>query len=699
MRTPLNPSATNFPGDVLIVSGDGIWVNNPAAGNATISEIRFKQPNPGKVIFRKLVMNGGQLDAGNDNVVVIGGQIDILTNAPFYSDSGNDRGFKIEAWMTGTGTIEYHGYNQSSFMPAYVRNLNIAGTSNTFSGKWNVVLGTLLGTAPNALGTNDVIVGSNGALETTYDINNPKGSLLLNGRMYLHQNDTFRSMLIGGVAVAPGTYTFGQLSTTYSNNFPVSWTPQTGATNFSTGSGSITVLGFAPPTITTQPLAQTLYVGQTARFTVSAQGGQPLYYQWRVGANGVYTSLSDGGRISGATTTNLTIGSLVQGDSADYVVVITNSAGAVTSTIAKLTVQPTGPPMNITISTQQPTGPDWDTAADWSDGLAASVSAVAKPGSTYEVLPGARLRSPETTPNAVFPGDVLTIDGDGVYVNNPPAGAAIGEFRFKQPNSGDSVTFKKLVMNGGQLDTGNDGIVVIRGEVNIATNTPMNNNSGNDRGYRIDAWLTGSGPIEYHGYQAAFNAAYANSLNISGASNTFSGKWNVAVGILLGSAPNSLGTNDITVGLDGALETTYDINNPFGTLNLDGRMFLHQNDLFGKVTIAGVDLAEGTHSFAQLSATYPDNFPATWTGHTGAEAFSTGSGSLTVRGNAPPPVAMQIQLSGANVRISWPQGTLQEADSVIGPWATNNASSPFTTAPSGARKFYRIRVQLSRDYD
>ena len=182
-------------------------------------------------------------------------------------------------------------------------------------------------------------------------------------------------------------------------------------------------------------------------------------------------------------------------------------------------------------------------------------------------------------------------------------------------------------------------------------------------------------------------------MNITGTSNTFSGTWRVVQGLLLGSGANSLGTNDITVDATGALETSYDLNSG-GTLILDGQMFLHQKNVFRKVTIGGVDLADGTYTFAQLSAAYPNNFPATWTGHLGAEAFTAGSGSITVGGIAPPlPVTMQIQLSGSSVRITWPQGTLQQADAVIGPWTTNNASSPFTNAPTDPKKFYRIRVQ------
>ena len=183
----------------VTVDGDGIWVRDPGAG-ATIGEIRLKQPTYGTVNgivnFPRLRMNGGQLDAGNDGLVIVGGRMDILTNTPINNDSGNDRGYRIDAQLTGSGTIEYHGYNQTGFVTAYSNNLNIACTSNTFSGAWSVVNGVLLGTATNSLGTNNILIGTNAALEATYDVRNTNAILVLNGRMFLHRNHLFRSALI-----------------------------------------------------------------------------------------------------------------------------------------------------------------------------------------------------------------------------------------------------------------------------------------------------------------------------------------------------------------------------------------------------------------------------------------------------------------------------------------------------------------------
>ncbi len=69
--------------------------------------------------------------------------------------------------------------------------------------------------------------------------------------------------------------------------------------------------------------------------------------------------------------------------------------------------------------------------------------------------------------------------------------------------------------------------------------------------------LTGNGTIVYD----AGDANFRSDLKIGGSANTFTGQWNVeSEGALLGGAANSLGTNSITVGPQGALETSYNVN-------------------------------------------------------------------------------------------------------------------------------------------
>jgi hypothetical protein len=86
------------------------------------------------------------------------------------------------------------------------------------------------------------------------------------------------------------------------------------------------------PSITTQPTNQTVTVGQTATFAVVATGTAPLSYQWQ----------KNGTAISGATSASYTTPATTSSDNgAQFVVVVSNVAGNVTSTGATLTVNST----------------------------------------------------------------------------------------------------------------------------------------------------------------------------------------------------------------------------------------------------------------------------------------------------------------------------------------------------------------------
>ena len=87
------------------------------------------------------------------------------------------------------------------------------------------------------------------------------------------------------------------------------------------------------PSISTQPASQTVTAGQTATFTVVATGTAPLSYQWQ----------KNGTAITGATSATYTTPATTSADNgAQFVVVVSNVAGNVTSNAATLTVNAAG---------------------------------------------------------------------------------------------------------------------------------------------------------------------------------------------------------------------------------------------------------------------------------------------------------------------------------------------------------------------
>jgi len=96
-----------------------------------------------------------------------------------------------------------------------------------------------------------------------------------------------------------------------------------------TNTVTLTVVVPAAPNITTQPTNQTINVGQTASFSVVANGTSPLSYQWQ--KNGV--------NVVGATSaTYTTPTALITDNGSVFTVIITNTAGTATSSGAILTV-------------------------------------------------------------------------------------------------------------------------------------------------------------------------------------------------------------------------------------------------------------------------------------------------------------------------------------------------------------------------
>ncbi len=117
----------------------------------------------------------------------------------------------------------------------------------------------------------------------------------------------------------------------------------TGSTSAQFGNVVITPLDVsAAPPILSPPASQTAFPGQNVSFNVYAGSATPPTYQWQAGAlgSGIYTNLVNGGQISGATSNVLTISNVTTNWALDYVVIVSNTNGSVTSAPpATLTMQ------------------------------------------------------------------------------------------------------------------------------------------------------------------------------------------------------------------------------------------------------------------------------------------------------------------------------------------------------------------------
>jgi hypothetical protein len=150
-----------------------------------------------------------------------------------------------------------------------------------------------------------------------------------------------------------GTNIAGATSASYTT--PATTGADTGAlfrvvvtnTGGSVTSNAATLTVIVPPAITTQPASTSVAVGATATFTVAVSGTSPTF-QWQ----------KNGTNIAGATSASYTTPATVAGDDgAQFRVVVTNAAGAVTSTAATLGV------VSAPVITTQPANQSVNTGA------------------------------------------------------------------------------------------------------------------------------------------------------------------------------------------------------------------------------------------------------------------------------------------------------------------------------------------------
>jgi sugar lactone lactonase YvrE len=211
----------------------------------------------------------------------------------------------------------------------------------------NASTGVMSGTAPDTSGSplsftvtasNGVAVNQTFTLTVTPAIVAPAITVQpVGGTIALGQNANF-SVTATGTALAYqwsrdgaaiGGATNASLTLTgvqYGNagNYTVTVSNSIGSVT----SAAAPLLILTPPTITQQPVSQTVLAGGTVSFTVAATGTPAPKYQWRV----------NGGTMAGATNATLTLSNVQAVNVANYDVVVTNDVGGLLSSLAQLTL-------------------------------------------------------------------------------------------------------------------------------------------------------------------------------------------------------------------------------------------------------------------------------------------------------------------------------------------------------------------------
>jgi hypothetical protein len=163
------------------------------------------------------------------------------------------------------------------------------------------------------------------ASQTVTEGDNVTFSVAANGTAPLTYQWSF-----GGKAIAGATssiYSLTNVQQANAGTYSVTVTNSQGSATSNNATLTVNPLSVAP-VITAQPLSRAATAGDTVNFGVSATGTPAPKYQWR----------KDGVDIAGATSSTFSIASVTTADAGNYTVVVSNTAGSVTSAVATLTV-------------------------------------------------------------------------------------------------------------------------------------------------------------------------------------------------------------------------------------------------------------------------------------------------------------------------------------------------------------------------
>lgn len=153
------------------------------------------------------------------------------------------------------------------------------------------------------------------------------------------------------------TYTFNASTNSSSGSFPVSsgnyLVRVAGAAGMASSATATLIVNSPLLAITAPPTNLTVNVGDAANFSVTASGATTLGYQW-------YKNFTN--RLAGATASTYSLANVQLTNAGNFTVVVTNAAGALTSSIATLTIVSnvasgpsiTAQPTNLTVTAGLP---------------------------------------------------------------------------------------------------------------------------------------------------------------------------------------------------------------------------------------------------------------------------------------------------------------------------------------------------------
>lgn len=467
------------------------------------------------------------------------------------------------------------------------------------------------------------------------------------------------------------------------------------------------VLPITGPSISPDPVDTTAAVWTAPSLSAAASGTPPLYYFWMKDGN----FISDGGNVSGTKSNVLSFAAVMHANAGQYRLVVSNQASMATSAPANLTV--VGFAITPVTTTNTLTATPVVVGFSFVDNqtpittvTGTSGNQTLLPDANISVSPTGNDRTVTLTPAAAQNGVALvTVSAsDGSYSTNltfplivvPSASVVLNDY-FDYPDG-------SLTTNSGFLWQNHGNTF---GDLQVVSSQTYLSRSATEDVHAdlIGQPFTTNNPGSLY---ARFTVNFSNTDTPTAAGSYFAHFKDAAFGFRARVWASTNATGNLRLGIGNG--SNADANS--GMFPLD----LSYNTPY--TVVARIDLHDGT------STLWVNPTSQTDTSVTANDGQSTTNGinvvSFALRQNSgisklffddlviatsfdaatglttTPPTAPTLALtpSGGNVILSWPNPVflLQSASSVTGPYtAVLGASSPYSTGPTNAQKYFRLK--------
>ncbi len=311
-----------------------------------------------------------------------------------------------------------------------------------------------------------------------------------------------------GVAISGATaasYALAATTAANAGSYTVLITNSVGSVTSAAATLTVNPAGVAP-SITTQPLGQSLGLGTSATLNVVATGTSPLAYQWS----------KNGTAITGATSASLTFSSLSASDVGSYTVVVSNALGSVTSAAAVLTIN--SPPTIITQPVNQ-------TVVAGST-VTLSVTATATGNITYRWTKG-----------------VVSSGRGGSTIFTTITGADASTLIIPNATAADAGVYFVTVSNASASISSGMVAVTVNTPPTISSQ-PISSLTYSGTTYAITVSASGTSPLNYQWFKdgAAISGAVSSSYALTGSTLNKAGSYYVVVTNVAGSVTSNTST-------------------------------------------------------------------------------------------------------------------------------------------------------------